>query len=131
MRDEALDYITECFERNEYPSPRTVSDRFGMSYSTASRLIGVGAARNGKKRAGGRVATNDRKQAIMSYLIGYTRTYGWPPSQREIAQAVGASLNAVNIDLELMKEEGLIEMGPQARQIRIVGSVMKTPDVTL
>jgi SOS-response transcriptional repressor LexA len=108
-----------------------VSDKFGMSYSTASRLIGVGAARNGKKRAGGRTPSHDRKQAIISYLIGYIKSYGWAPSQREIAEAVGASLNAVNIDLEILKEQGLIEMGPQARQIRVVGTSMKTPEVTL
>ena len=131
MREPALNYITECFEENRYPSPRVVADKFGVSYSTASRLIGVGAARNGKKRAGRPSNAEERKQAIMSYLIGYMKSYGWPPSQREIAEAVGASLNAVNIDLEILKEQGLIEMGPQARQIKVVGSVMKMPEVTL
>jgi transposase len=131
MRDSALEYITECFERNEYPSPRVVAEKFDMSYSTASRLIGVGAARNGKTRAGRPSNAAERKQAIMTYLTGYMSAYGWPPSQREIAEAVGASLNAVNIDLEILKEQGLIEMGPQARQIRIVGTVMKMPEVTL
>lgn len=62
-----------------------------------------------------------RKQRIIEYIAATTRERGYPPSVREIAQAVDlASTSAVHHHLQALEREGLIERGAShSRAIRL------------
>lgn len=55
----------------------------------------------------------------------------WAPSQRDLAVRTGLTLSRVNYLLQYLKGQGLVELGPNPREIRIVGSSMVIPRVTL
>jgi repressor LexA len=62
-----------------------------------------------------------RKQRIIEYIGHTVRQRGYPPSVREIAEAVGlASTSAVHHHLEALEREGLLERGAtHSRAIRL------------
>jgi repressor LexA len=62
-----------------------------------------------------------RKQRIIDYIAATLRVRGYPPSVREIAQAVGlASTSAVHHHLAALEREGYLERGAtQSRAIRL------------
>src|ERR671921_2817810 len=62
-----------------------------------------------------------RKQRIIDYIAATLRARGFPPSVREIAQAVGlASTSAVHHHLQMLEREGYLERGAaQSRAIRL------------
>ena len=62
-----------------------------------------------------------RKQRIIEYIAETVRHRGYPPSVREIAEAVGlASTSAVHHHLESLEREGLLERGAtHSRAIRL------------
>jgi len=62
-----------------------------------------------------------RKQRIIEYIAETVRMRGYPPSVREIAEAVGlASTSAVHHHLEALEREGLLERGAtHSRAIRL------------
>src|SRR6188474_647822 len=62
-----------------------------------------------------------RKQRIIEYIGNTVRLRGYPPSVREIAEAVGlASTSAVHHHLEALEREGLLERGAtHSRAIRL------------
>src|SRR4051812_4709660 len=62
-----------------------------------------------------------RKQRIIEYIADTVRQRGYPPSVREIAEAVGlASTSAVHHHLEALEREGLLERGAtHSRAIRL------------
>jgi len=62
-----------------------------------------------------------RKQRIIEYIAETVRLRGYPPSVREIAEAVGlASTSAVHHHLEALEREGLLERGAtHSRAIRL------------
>ncbi|MGH2466300.1 MAG: transcriptional repressor LexA [Candidatus Limnocylindrales bacterium] len=62
-----------------------------------------------------------RKQKIVEYIAATLRARGYPPSVREIAQAVGlASTSAVHHHLESLEREGYLERGAtRSRAIRL------------
>ena len=62
-----------------------------------------------------------RKQKIIEYIAATLRARGYPPSVREIAQAVGlASTSAVHHHLESLEREGYLERGAtRSRAIRL------------
>jgi repressor LexA len=62
-----------------------------------------------------------RKQRIIEYIAETVRVRGYPPSVREIAEAVGlASTSAVHHHLEALEREGLLERGAtHSRAIRL------------
>ena len=62
-----------------------------------------------------------RKQRIIDYIATTTRQRGYPPSVREIAQAVGlASTSAVHHHLQALEREGMLERGgSHSRAIRL------------
>ncbi|MEP7378281.1 MAG: transcriptional repressor LexA [Chloroflexota bacterium] len=65
-----------------------------------------------------------RKQRIIEYIATTTRQRGYPPSVREIAQAVDlASTSAVHHHLQALEREGMLERGAAAsRAIRLTPS---------
>jgi repressor LexA len=62
-----------------------------------------------------------RKQRIIEFIAATTRQRGYPPSVREIAQAVDlASTSAVHHHLQALEREGLLERGAShSRAIRL------------
>jgi repressor LexA len=62
-----------------------------------------------------------RKQRIVEYIAATLRARGYPPSVREIAQAVGlASTSAVHHHLEALEREGYLERGAtRSRALRL------------
>ena len=66
----------------------------------------------------------ERKVRILDFIAATLRARGYPPSVREIAQAVGlASTSAVHHHLQILEREGYLERGDaQSRAIRL------TPD---
>lgn len=62
-----------------------------------------------------------RKQRIIDYIAATLRARGYPPSVREIGQAVGlASTSAVHHHLEALEREGYLERGAaRSRAIRL------------
>ncbi len=62
-----------------------------------------------------------RKQRIIEYIATTTRQRGYPPSVREIAQAVDlASTSAVHHHLQALEREGMLERGASAsRALRL------------
>ncbi|HEV8054023.1 MAG: transcriptional repressor LexA [Chloroflexi bacterium] len=62
-----------------------------------------------------------RKQRIVEYIAATLRARGYPPSVREIAQAVGlASTSAVHHHLSALEREGYLERGAtQSRALRL------------
>ena len=63
----------------------------------------------------------ERKRKIMDVIAATIRARGYPPSVREIAQAVGlASTSAVHHHLQVLEKEGYLERGAaQSRAIRL------------
>lgn len=70
-------------------------------------------------------------QLLLDAIREHTLMHGWPPSQRTIAEMTGLNLQRVNTVLKYLNEQGLIELGRNPREVRIVGSVMTIPEVTL
>jgi repressor LexA len=62
-----------------------------------------------------------RKQRIIDYIAATLRARGYPPSVREIAQAVDlASTSAVHHHLEILEKEGFLERGAtRSRALRL------------
>ena len=62
-----------------------------------------------------------RKQRIIEYIAATLRSRGYPPSVREIAQAVGlASTSAVHHHLEALERDGYLERGAtRSRALRL------------
>jgi len=62
-----------------------------------------------------------RKQRIIDYIAATLRARGYPPSVREIAQAVDlASTSAVHHHLEVLQKEGYLERGAtRSRALRL------------
>ena len=62
-----------------------------------------------------------RRQNIIEFIAATIRTRGYPPSVREIAQAVGlASTSAVHHHLEALEREGFLERGAtRSRALRL------------
>jgi repressor LexA len=65
-----------------------------------------------------------RKQRIIEYIAVTTRQRGYPPSVREIAQAVDlASTSAVHHHLQALEREGMLERGAShSRALRLTPS---------
>ena len=63
----------------------------------------------------------ERKVKILDFIAATLRARGYPPSVREIAQAVGlASTSAVHHHLQILEREGYLERGAaQSRAIRL------------
>jgi len=63
----------------------------------------------------------DRKVRILDFIAATLRARGYPPSVREIAQAVGlASTSAVHHHLQILEREGYLERGAaKSRALRL------------
>jgi repressor LexA len=73
-----------------------------------------------------------RKQRIIEYIAATLRARGYPPSVREIAQAVGlASTSAVHHHLSALERDGFLERGAtRSRALRLTPMAALTAGLT-
>ena len=110
------------------PTIVDVSAKFHVSKLTVNRIM---LSVEGDARTTVTTKATGRANDILKYITGYMLEHGWAPAQRDIADATGVSLPQVNYLLQVLKHEGLIEIGANPREIRIVGSKMVIPNVTM
>lgn len=72
---------------------------------------------------------SERQKKILEFLAQFTREKRYPPSLREIGEAVGiSSTSVVNYNLNILEREGYIERDPLvSRGIKMVGSHALSP----
>src|SRR5260370_9161649 len=70
-----------------------------------------------------REAVNPRQREILEYLREQTRTRAYPPTVREIGQAVGlSSSSTVQNHLNALEQKGFIKRDPtKSRTVEVVG----------
>lgn len=134
-QQKVIDYYNNVFnQRGERPTQREAAVALQMSPATVAKTVS-----SNEDEIQGEASTTIRKPAnldetiskTMAFLRGYTINNGWAPSQREVATAVGCSVTKMNNVLARMAAEGLIEIGPHPRQIKITGSVLRMPEISM
>ncbi len=75
----------------------------------------------GRKRG---IKMEERKKAILAFLENYIGRNGYPPTVREIGEAIGVtSTSLVSYYLDLLGKKGLIERAPdKSRSIRLASN---------
>lgn len=69
---------------------------------------------------------------FLDYIREHHDEHGYPPSIRDLAEAMGCSVSNAYYHLLRLEGEGLITRTPGvARSVRITGSVMKAPKETM
>lgn len=78
------------------------------------------------------MALSDRQQKILQFLRTFTLENGYPPTIREIGEAVGiSSTSVVNYNLNVLQREGLIYRDRTvSRGIRLLGGLERLADST-
>src|SRR3712207_966720 len=80
----------------------------------------------GRQRGGTMRKLSDRQRRILDFVARYTGDHGYPPSIREIGQAVGiTSTSVVDYNLRALEREGLIRRDREVS--RGLGLVAKAP----
>lgn len=80
----------------------------------------------------GPVTTRRRLDAGMQYIQRYYAENGYPPSIRELADHLGASLNTAHRVLHALADAGLITVRAGVSRSAVpTGAVMKDPEITL
>jgi sulfur relay (sulfurtransferase) DsrC/TusE family protein len=121
-------------EFGERPTQTLVAEEFGVTQSTIGNIMRTDESLPGGSAAGGRALPTpmaDSDRFVLTFVRKFALENGWAPSQREIAEAMGTAPHKANFHLHRLHEQGLIELGPNAREIRIVGAKMEIPEVTL
>jgi repressor LexA len=74
-----------------------------------------------------------RQQEIWDFLVDYVDTHGYPPTVREIGEAVGlASPSTVHAHLANLERAGLLKRDPtKPRAVELVGREREAPAATL
>jgi DNA-binding GntR family transcriptional regulator len=106
----------------------SVAEELGVSVNTVRKaLVGMDRYRRDD------VETKEHAEAtrVFNELRSQMLAHGWAPSQRALAEATGFTVSRVNYLLQVLKHQGLIELGPNPREVRIVGSSMVIPEITM
>jgi DNA-binding transcriptional regulator YhcF (GntR family) len=111
------------------PSKNAIARHFGIHVVTVRKAL----LADPNRRASGTVQARQRIDAalVLDAIRDHTLEHGWAPSQRDIAETTGLMTSRVNFVLRALREEGIIETGPHPRQIRIIGTKMVIPNVTM
>jgi len=127
--DAIIAYANTPDENGKQPSRVDIAARFGINVVTVNKVL---LADPNHERTP-KVKEKERAEGnlVLEELRRQTLENGWAPSQRDIAEATGLMVSRVNYLLRVMKHQGLIEIGPHPRQIRITGSKMVIPQVTM
>lgn len=115
------------------PTAREVAEHFDIAHTTAvnllSRLEASGEiTRPSRFNADHRT---NRQREILAFIRSFCDENVVPPSQREIAAGLDMAVSQVNRHVGIMVAQGLLEVGPGNRAVRITGSRMVIPEVTL
>jgi len=114
----------------QQPTAAALAEALGLHESTVMRILRI--ADQHDHQAPMSQAKAERRRRLVACIAEHVQTNGWPPSQREMCEALDTSLSTVSEDLEALVRDGLIEMMPgQSRAVRIVGAKMVMPEVTL
>jgi repressor LexA len=78
------------------------------------------------------MAMSDRQNRIYNFIQTFTLDNGYPPSIREIGEAVGiSSTSVVNYNLKALQREGVIERDKTvSRGIKLVENKKQRPDIS-
>ena len=111
------------------PTVADIAAKFGLNVITVNKVL-LGDPNHDRKP---KVKEKERVEGnlVLEALREKTLSNGWAPSQRDLADATGLMVSRVNYLLQVMKHQGLIEVGPHPRQVRITGSKMVIPQVTM
>ena len=132
--DEMVAWITRYAVKHERPpTAREVSEEFDIAYTTAvnvlAKLEAAGEITRQQRFDSGR--RSEKQAEILGFIRSFCEANCVPPSQREIANELGMAVSQVNRHVGIMVAQGLLEVGPGSRAVRITGSRMVIPEVTL
>jgi DNA-binding transcriptional ArsR family regulator len=125
--DDIIAYGTEVINGGT----RTVTDiaaHFGVTMMTVRKaLLGQGRPQ--------RPSTSEKESVegkiVLDAIVSELKANVWPPSQRDLADLTGLTPSRVNYLLQVLRHAGLIELGPNSREIRIFGAKMVIPEVSM
>jgi SOS-response transcriptional repressor LexA len=134
-RGDVRDYVQRYTTlHGRTPTIPEVADGLQVAEVTAAKLLKqlrLAGELEPHSRTGQRAGRDDDRRALLTFIRSYTLQHGWPPTQRESADALVWPLSKTNAILGELEAQGLIEVGPSARAVRIVGTVMTIPEVAL
>jgi repressor LexA len=58
------------------------------------------------------VPAHQRRRAILRFIRGFAREHGYPPTLREIGEAVGLAASTVSYHLSILEADGYLSRGP-------------------
>jgi DNA-binding transcriptional regulator YhcF (GntR family) len=127
--EEILAYANTADKEGNLPSRIDIAAKFGINVVTVNKVLLADPNHDRTPK----VKEKERTEGnlVLEELRKQTLENGWAPSQRDIAEATGLMVSRVNYLLQVMKHQGLIEIGPHPRQVRITGSKMVIPQVTM
>lgn len=74
----------------------------------------------------------DKRDKLLEVIQTYQAHRGYPPSRREMANAIGVSPSSVQILIQALIDEKLIQVTPLvSRGVVVTGSVMKHGEVNV
>ena len=134
-REAVASFIKEYHaEHGERPTQALVAKQFGVTPATVGNIVRADSSTPGENRGQGRrleVPLVESDQIVYDFIRRFTLEYGWAPSQREVAGALGCAPHKANFHLHRLHKQNLIELGPNPREVKIVGTKMEIPEVTL
>jgi DNA-directed RNA polymerase specialized sigma subunit len=133
-RNELVDFVDYYLSRHQRrPKADEIAKRFGCSASFAARetkaMFDDPDFFRDARRDEVDASRAETAKLALKFIDEYVATHGWAPSQREVAAAIGCSIEHANTTLNRLEDDGLIVKGPHPRQIRLVN--MKAPEVAL
>lgn len=127
--DAIIKYASTPDQHGKMPSRVDVAAKFGINVVTVNKVLLASPQHERAPQV--KVREEKDAQAVLREVIRCQTENAWSPSQREIGEACDMMPSRVNYLLRLMHHQGIIELGPNSRQIRIVGSKMVIPEVTM
>jgi len=117
---------------DEDGNPRTLvsmAAELGVSVATVRKAMLAVDGR--QRRTASTIKERDEANIVLQVLRRTMLENGWAPSQRDLAEVTGFTPARVNYLMQILKHQGLVELGPNPREVRIVGSSMVIPEVAL
>lgn len=59
------------------------------------------------------VSGGESRAALLRFMVTYSDTHGYPPTIREMAQAIERSTSAVHHHLAILERQGHLRRGPK------------------
>jgi DNA-binding transcriptional regulator YhcF (GntR family) len=127
--DDIIAFASTPKEDGTLPSRPEVAANFGVNVVTVNKALLSSPRHKRPDWVEARVRSEGNR--VLEELKRYMAENGYAPSQRELAEATGLMTSRVNYLLRALEVQGIIEVFPGARAIRIVGAKMVIPNVTM